>query len=159
MSQTAYSVEAARAFAGLLADPNANAMIHSFANEDAALAAFGLGYAKGTDAETQFKAFAGAGSFAGVLVHRHNTQARQLDGTIGIEQNEVGDMLTLGRVWVETNEAVTAGEPAYVVHTGAGEIGKFRNDTTNAQAVNGRFRSTTAGAGLALLELIEPVVV
>jgi len=168
MSQTDYSLQADRAFAGLLADPNANAMIHSLANEDSALAKFGLGYAAGTDPEKQFQAFTGAASFAGVLVHRHQTEQRAQFGSggsggeTGLQEGEPGDMLTLGRVWVEVDEAVNAGDPAFVRHTGtAADIGKFRNDadTANAQAVNGVFRSTTAGAGLALLELLEPVVV
>ena len=160
MSQTAYSVEAAQAFPGLLADPNANAFIRSLANEDAALAVFGLGYALGTDGATQFAAFSGAGTFAGVLVHRHNTQARELSGTVGIEQDEMGDLLTSGRVWVLTDEAVTAGGAAFVRHT-TSDIGLFRSDVDggDAQAVNGMYLTSTSGSGLVLLQVNEPVVV
>lgn len=160
MSQTSYSIQAPKAFAGLLGDPNSDAHIRSLANEDAALAKFGLGYALGTDPEKQFEAFAAADTFAGVLVHRHQTDQRAQfgsggsGGATGLQQDETGDILTKGRVWVETNEAVVAGEPAFVVNA-VGDFGKFRNDATNAQAVNGVFREV-ASSTLALLELNEP---
>jgi hypothetical protein len=160
MSQTSYSEQAPLAFAGMLADPNSDMHIRSLANEDAALAKFGLGYAQGTDPEKQFEAFAAADTFAGVLVHRHQTEQRAQFGaggtlgTTGLQEGETGDILTKGRVWVETNELVVAGEAAFVVNAVA-DFGKFRNDATNAQAVNGVFRQV-ASASLALLELNEP---
>jgi hypothetical protein len=162
MSQLTYSEQAPAAFAGLLADPNIDAHIRSYANEDVADAVFGLGYAYGTDPEKQFKAFAGGvGAFVGVLAHRHTLQQRGLfttggaGGAAAIAKGEPGDIVTKGRVWVTTNEAVTAGDAAYVVNTGA-DVGKFRQDATNAVAVTGVFRSTVAAAGLALLELNAP---
>lgn len=161
MSQTTYTNQADSAFAGLLADPGRDNFIESKANEDAALAKFGLGYALGTDPEKQFAAFAGAATFAGVLAHRHQSEARALfgaggsGGETGLKQGEIGDVVRRGRVWVETNEAVTAGEAAFVVNAVA-DFGKFRNDATNAQAVNGTFRTSTTAAGLAILELNEP---
>lgn len=160
MSQTSYSIQAPLAFAGLLGDGNADAHIRSLANEDAALAPFGIGYALGTDPETQFEAFAAADTFAGVLAHRHQTEQRAQfgsggsGGATGLQQDEVGDIVTKGRVWVVTNELVVAGEPAFVVNAAA-NFGEFRNDATNAQAVNGVFRQV-ASATLALLELNEP---
>ena len=158
--QTSYTEKAPLAFAGLLGDPNKDAHIRSMANEDAALAKFGLGYALGTDPETQFEAFAAADTFAGVLVHRHQTEQRAQfgsggsGGATGLQEGEVGDIITKGRVWVTTNEAVVAGEPAYVVNAAA-DFGQFRNDNTNAQAVAGVFRQV-ASSTLALLELNEP---
>lgn len=162
MSQTSYEIQAPVAFAGLIADaPGKDMYIESKANEDAALAKFGLGYALGSNPETQFAAFSGAGVFAGVLAYRHQTEQRAQFGTggtggeTGLQQDEVGDLVRKGRVWVETNAAVTAGQAAFVVNA-IGDIGKFRNDATNAQAVAGTFRTSTAGAGLAVLELNEP---
>jgi len=164
MTQTTYNTQAPLAFAGLLGDPNKDAYIRSMTNEDAAVAPFGLGYAEGTDPAVQFAAFSGAGVFAGILAHRHQTQVRAQFGpggtlgTTGIQENEVGDIVTKGRVWVEVDEAVTAGGAVFVRHTTA-DIGKFRTDIDggDAQEVLGAvFRSTTAGAGLALVELNTP---
>lgn len=160
MSQAAYTIQAPLAFPGLLGDPNKDAHIRSLANEDAADAPFGLGYAQGTNPETQFEAFAAADTFSGVLVHRHQSQSRDqfstggAGGATGIKQDEPGDIISKGRVWVVTNELVIAGQPAFVVNAIAG-FGTFRNDATNAQAVQGVFRQV-ASATLALLELNEP---
>lgn len=160
MSQTAYSIQAPRAFPGLLADGNADAHIRSLANDDAADAAFGLGYTEGTDPETQFEAFTGATNFAGVLAHRHQSESRDLftgggaGGGTGVKEGEPGDIVSKGRVWVVTNEQVAAGDDAFVVNA-VGDIGQFRNDNTNAQQVSGVFRAA-ASATLALLELNEP---
>lgn len=164
MSQLTYTEKAASFFAGMLADPNANAYIKGdLANEDAALAKFGLGYMLGTDPEKQFKLPAGAGVFAGVLTHQHATEKRALftaggaGGATGIQQDEPGLIVKVGRVVVEVDEAVTAGDAAFVRHT-TSDFGKFRQDNAAgaAQAVNGVFESTTSGAGLAVLNLNEP---
>jgi FAD/FMN-containing dehydrogenase len=164
MSQTAYTEQAAVAFAGLIADsPGFDMFIQSLANEDVADAAFGLGYFLGTDGEKQFVLPAGsAGTFAGVLAHRHQTEQRGLfttggaGGSTGLKTGEPGDMVRRGRIWVVTGELVAAGDPAFVRHTTA-NFGEFFNDaqTATAQAVNGRF-AAVASATLALLELNEP---
>lgn len=164
MSQTAYTEKAALAFAGMLADsPGFDNFHQSLALEDVADAKFGLGYFLGTKPETQFSLPAGsAGTFAGVLVHRHQTEQRAQfgsggsGGATGLKTGEVGDILRRGRIWVVTGELVIAGEPAFVRHTTA-NFGEFFNDaqTATAQAVNGRFMQV-ASATLALLELNEP---
>ena len=161
MGQISVSIQAPLAFAGLLGDgPGFDYNIQSLANEDTADAKFGLGYALGTNPETQFEAFAAADTFAGVLAHRHQTEQRAQfgsggsGGATGLKTGEVGDLVRSGRVWVVTNELVVAGEAAFVVNAVA-DFGQWRNDSTNAQAVAGRFRQV-ASATLALLELNEP---
>lgn len=161
MSQTSVSIQAPLAFAGLLADgPGKDMFLTSLANEDTADAVFGLGYALGTNPETQFEAFAAADTFAGVLAHRHQTEQRAQfgsggsGGATGLKTGEVGDLVRRGRIWVVTNELVVAGEAAFVVNAVA-DFGQWRNDATNAQAVAGVFRRV-ASATLAELELNEP---
>jgi hypothetical protein len=81
--------------------------------------------------------------------------------------NEVNDMvpiMTKGRVWVTVEGAVTEGSAAFVrFASGAGGsiLGLFRADADSATAVAipngaGIFRTSTTGAGLALLELNLP---
>lgn len=163
MSQTSVSIQAPLAFAGMLADgPGFDNFIHSLALEDAVDAVFGLGYFLGTDPETQFILPAAAGTFAGVLAHRHQTEQRGQfgsggsGGATGLKTGEVGDLVRRGRIWVVTGELVVAGEPAFVRHT-TSNFGEFYNDaqTADAQAVNGVFRRV-ASAILAELELNEP---
>lgn len=164
MSQTSVSIQAPLAFAGLLADgPGKDMFLTSLALEDVVDAVFGLGYFLGTNPETQFILPAGsAGTFAGVLAHRHQTEQRAQfgsggsGGATGLKTGEVGDLVRRGRIWVVTGELVVAGEPAFVRHTTA-NFGEFFNDaqTATAQAVNGVFRRV-ASATLAELELNEP---
>ncbi len=54
--------------------------------------------------------------------------------------------------WVETGVAVTIDEDAYV-DVAIGGIGKFTNVSASNLATGGKFRSTVAAAGLALLEI------
>lgn len=63
-----------------------------------------------------------------------------------------------GEVWVDVEEAVTAGGEAFVRFTdpGALGIGAFRSDADTADAIglpNSKYSSTTAGAGIAKLTL------
>lgn len=155
MSQTSYSIQAADAFAGQLGDPAADAHIRSMANEEASAVEFGLGVVAGTDPEAQFlKPSAGGQTLLGVLVHQHSQEVAES----GLSNGETGGVMSKGRIWVQVDEAVVAGDPVFVRHTGAAAaIGKFRNDadTANADAVpNARF--VKGGSTVALLELNLP---
>ena len=153
MSQTSYPTLPAKAFAGMLADPNANMSSRSLASEDVAKAKFGLGYHLGTDPEKQFLTPAGAGVFAGALAHQHETEKPDAADQ-GLVTGEPGTLLRSGRIWVTTNTLVVAGEAAFLVTSVAGE-GSFRNDATNAVAVAGVF-DEVVDATLALLNLNHP---
>lgn len=142
MSQTSVSIQAPVAFAGLLADPNKGMYSASLANEDAARAKFGLGYFLGTNPETQFKLPAGAaGVLAGALVHSHQTESRGLftaggaGGETGLVTDEPGDLLRQGRIWVPVIGAVTAGLPAWLIHTTA-DFGSWRADAGGVAEVS-----------------------
>lgn len=68
-------------------------------------------------------------------------------------------VLRRGRIWVAVEEAVNAGDQAYVRYSSGGggtQLGAFRKsaDTATAAALKGsRYMTTTTGAGLALLEI------
>jgi hypothetical protein len=168
MSQTAYEIQAARAFAGMLAD-NERPNVISRSNEESSVMKFGRGVIFGTDPENQvlFPSDA-ADLFAGVVIHRHQTQRRELfatggtGGETGLQEGEPGDILRAGRVWVEVEEAVAVGDAVYCRHAdGAGGTieGQFRTDADTASAfevTGAAWVSETAGAGLAILELNLP---
>ena len=154
MSQTSYAIEAGRATAGMLGDTGHDMYHVSRAAEDTAIG-FGLGVIQGTDPETQAKlATATGGTFLGVTLHQHALQDESADGFV---EDEVMTVMRKGRVWVQTNEAVAAGDDVFFVYTGA-DAGKFRNDLTNADQVSAgaEFLAYDSGTGLALLSLNLP---
>lgn len=162
MSQTAYAIEAAVAFEGMLADPAGGPTRRSLsrANEDAAASFFGRGVTYGTDPDTQFALPSATGAeLAGVTVHRHGTQVVTDDG---LAQNEVGELLRGGRIWVLPEDAVTPESDVFWRHTtgGAGEvIGQFRSDADTAQAdqvTNARWLTSGGPATPAMLEINLP---
>jgi hypothetical protein len=82
-----------------------------------------------------------------VSVHRNNEAGEY-------STNEVVDILRKGRIWVETSEAVEADDTAYV-DLAAGN-GKFCDTSTNNLATGGKFKTSVATAGLAVLEINLP---
>ena len=77
-----------------------------------------------------------------------------LAGVVQYNQYEAVSVLRKGQAWVETSLAVVADETAYLDMTGA--IGKFTNSSSGNLATGGKFRSTVAAAGLAVLEINLP---
>lgn len=77
----------------------------------------------------------------------------------GYDNGDLVPVMRSGYVWVETEGAVTEEGAVYARHTANGgntTLGKTRGDTDsgNAAAVpNARFISSTAGAGMALVEV------
>jgi len=134
MSQTAYPIEAAVAFPGMLGEGGKEFSI-SRANEDAVAIGAGRPVVVGTDPETQ-----AAASF---------------------RQNENMEIVRKGRIWVTVEEAVVYGDPVFFRHTVNGPLvpGGWRNDadTTNADAVpEAIFASTAAIDTVALIEINLP---
>lgn len=156
MSQTTYALSPDAAIAGMLGDPNSDAHIRSYANEEATTTPFGLAMVEGTLPEEQvLKPSAASQTFMGVGVHAHGSEDLT---AAGAGTDEMMGILSKGRVWVQVDEAVVAGDPVFFRHTGAAaDIGKFRNDadTANADALPGA-RFVVGGSTLALLELNTP---
>jgi len=66
--------------------------------------------------------------------------------------------ITQGRVWVDVEDAVSDGDGVFVRFQ-AGILGAFRSDTDTGDAVQlpgAVYRSDTAGAGLAVVEINSP---
>jgi len=99
----------------------------------------------------------------GIAPSRVTQDSRFPSGGTAGSTYQIGDTLesiSQGKVWVYVEAAVNAGEQAYVRYaTGTGtQKGAFRNDadTATAAAISARFRTSTSGAGLALLEINLP---
>ena len=144
MSQTSYSVEADRAFAGMLAEfDNTTKSSISRANEESSAVAFGKPVVAGTDPEKQFLLPSGAGdTFLGCTVHRHGTEDPTDDG---IASGENCEILRRGKIWVIAKTAVAYDDDVYWDHTT--NPGTWRNDSTTAVQVPGaKFVVPTSGA-------------
>ena len=157
MSQVgSYTTDASRGLNGLLADSGHDMFIASYAAEGASGLEFGLGVEAGTDAETQVVVYAG-NTFSGVTVKSQVvSETSELASLDGASETDPVGVLRKGRIWVQTNEAVAAGDPVFCVNTGA-DAGKFRNDLANATAVSGAaYMAYDSDRSLALLELNLP---
>jgi hypothetical protein len=159
MSQTTYDLQAPVAFPGLLADNSANEKnTISRALEDATSLAPGKPVVAGTDPDTQCELPSAASQvFLGVSVHHHASQDVEDNG---YAEGEAVEILTQGRIWVTAALAVAPGDDVYYQHTaGTYPAGSWSNvsDSANADLVAAAaWRSTTAGAGLAILEVNNP---
>ena len=148
MSQTNYTIEAALAFAGMIAEGSKTRSI-SRSSEDAVAFEAGRPGVAGTDAETQFVLPTGAGEvFLGVTVHKHGREQMGLAGPLSFQQNENVELLRQGQIWVIVEEAVSVGDPVFFRHTVNGGLvpGGWRTDadTANADQVDGAVFMTDA---------------
>ena len=106
--------------------------------------------------------------FAGVAIFSHAQPndvkydlagiRTEIAGSTGYKAGSSVSVLTEGQIWVETEEAVSVGEPVYVRATaGAGENqGAWRKSSDSGDCIlvpNGRWVRGNTAAGLAVLEL------
>lgn len=150
MSQTTISQYSAAAFAGML-DGVGPKNIRSYAAEEAIPVAYPVKL--GTDAAKEvLKATAGAGVI-GFAIHDH---AREQNGA-GLVQFAATDsvnVLTQGRFWINTSDAVVAGAVANLT-TATGLL----TDAAVAAGIEAftqisvKFITATTGPGLALVEV------
>jgi hypothetical protein len=163
MAQTAYAVDPALGFRGLLADPNFNKFAIPMANGAAAAVGFGIMVRRdATNPVDQFDIFSVTGQEPlGILVHTHAQENPNLAGALGVDQLETASVLRSGRIWVVVEEAIAVTDDVFFRHTaGTGtEIGAFRNDVDTAscdQITNAQWLQGSTGAGVALLEINIP---
>ena len=91
--------------------------------------------------------------FRGIVLSTQTKEQAQGTGVISYPVNSAVNVLRKGMAWVETSEAVNADDTAYVdVDADA----KFCKTSSGNIATGGKFRSTVASAGLALLEINLP---
>lgn len=140
MSQTAYSVDPALAFRGLLGDPNDDSFAIPMANGAAAAQGFGIMVLRdATNPEEQFDIMSAAGQDPlGILVHTQAQENPDLADPLGVDLLEMASVLRRGRIWVRVEEAITVTDGVFFRHTtGSGtEIGAFRNDLDGVAEVS-----------------------
>ncbi len=121
MSQTTYNRVAPDGFAGLFADSGPNRLV-SRALEEVAAIDFGKPLVAGTDKEVQVLLPSATGQdFQGISVHRHNEKTR-FTGAAKAQPDENLDVLRGGRIFVEVEATVVAGDPVAFRHTTAGPL-------------------------------------
>ena len=157
MSQTAYTFQAAEAFAGLLGDTNLLDTV-SRANEEVVDMEFGIGVTAGTLFSQMLLPITTV-PLLGVTAHRHH-EDRSLAGDDGIAASGGNaEVVTKGSVWVHIDQDVTLASGVFVRVAG-GNQGWFRADVdvANAEAVPGARweRPGTAAVGFALLDINLP---
>ena len=148
--QTTVSQYGAAAFKGML-DGIGSKQVRSYAAEEAIPMAYPVKL--GTDKEKEvLKTTSGALSI-GFALH---DQARVQDssGVVQYDQYEQVSVLTQGRLWVETTDAVVAGSVANLTVA----TGKLTDEAVAAgieafTQFTARFVTGTTGAGLAIVEI------
>ena len=112
--------------------------------------AFGLGVDRVDASEAQVHQ--SGGTCIGVALRSHQVENAGLESESSYPALSCLSVMRQGVVWVKVNGAVSAGQAAYCVHTT--DVGQFRADNTNADAVSGAvFESDAASGGLAKLRL------
>jgi len=150
MSQTSYSQIGAVGFKGLL-DGVGPHSIRSYAAEEAIPLAYPVKL--GTTASKEvLKATTAAGA-VGFAIHDH-AREQSSNGTVQYAQYETVSVITQGRFWVMTSDAVVAGSVANL--TVADGTLTDASVTTGIEAFtqfSARFVTATTAAGLAIVEI------
>lgn len=150
MSQTSVSQYGAASFKGML-DGIGSHQIRSYAAEEIIPVAYPVKLGTNKEAEV-LKATAGAGVI-GWALHDHAREQTSA-GVVQYAQYETVSVLTQGRIWVETDDAVVAGATANLKTSN----GKVTDEAVAAgieafTQVSVKFLTGTTGAGLALVEI------
>lgn len=148
--QTSVSQYGAAAFKGML-DGVGPKQVRSYAAEEAIPVAYPVKLGTTKDAEV-LKATAGAGVI-GFALHDH-AREQSSSGVVQYAQYETVSVLTAGRMWVETTDAVVAGATANLTVA----TGKLTDEAVAAgieafTQISVKFVTGTSGAGLALVEI------
>lgn len=157
--QTSVSEAPTAAFQGMLADTGPNNDVASFVNESTSEIPFGVMVMQGT-ADDQCKPLAATtDKLIGIVVHSHAYDKDNELGSTGLKQYVSVGVLRKGRIWVPVEEAVTPASSVLVraVAGGSEVAGAFRDTADSTDCIDisqfARYRSTTTGAGLALVEI------
>lgn len=150
MAQTTISQYGAAGFKGLL-DGVAPHDVRSYAAEEVIPVAYPVQL--GTNPEKQvLKAVTGAGA-VGFALHDH-AREQTAGGVVQYAATETVSVITKGRLWVETTDAVVAGAAANLtVATGKLTDAAVAAGIEAFTKFSATFVSSTSGAGLALVEI------
>ena len=164
--QTTYPILKDQAFEGMMGDGNFVGGRWSAVNV-AADSFFGRACLTVAGAGDEFvQPTTVAGVFFGVLMHTHAVEQSALTiATAGLPQNQPGNIVRRGRIWVVAeDEVTTVNDGVFYRHTSPGAdpefLGRFRTDADTADATaipEAKWLTVTTGAGqLALLEVNLP---
>lgn len=148
--QTTISQYGAAAFKGML-DGIGPKNVRSYAAEEIIPVAYPVRLGTSPDKEV-LKATAGAG-VVGFALHDH-AREQTSDGAVQYAATETVSVLTQGRMWVMTSDAVVAGATANLtVANGTLTDAAVAVGIEAFTQINVRFLTATTGAGLALVEI------
>ena len=162
MPQTTYNTAPAAAFAGLCGDLIDAYKIHKTNGETVAIP-FGIAVTRGaTDNKALLPATA-SDEIVGVVESSFYADNRALTGANGVDAALQMSVILFGTVWVKVEEAVTAGDPAFVrfaANGGNTQKGSFRKsvDSNTARQVKGAKYLTSALSGAYALLLLGPTL-
>ncbi|WP_345820491.1 hypothetical protein ABC766_00305 [Methylobacterium fujisawaense] len=153
--QTSYGPYLTPAFAGMVADMRPNTVISREVEGNVSLP-FGAVTLRGaTDHGCGPFGLANAKGFLGIAVFSASVRptnptlnAYAPAGASSVTGADTAAICTRGPVWVNVAVAVTNGDDAYYDASG-----NITNVSTSNTAMNGKFETTTSGAGLAILVL------
>jgi len=158
--QTSYSVKQAASFAGLIADTYQGKDIVTKVNEDGVIYIGRLVSFDDGDLTAKHPAAAAdiTGKAIGVVAHSHNNQSKNDGLDPNYEIKKPFDVMKKGRIWVKSEDAVTAYNSTVNVRyvAGSGVVGGFLGAAVSMETAvlpNARW-ITSCGAGeLAVLEV------
>lgn len=149
-NQTSYSLQHAKAVAGMVADAEASNTV-SKVNTTAAVIPYGRFVAR--DGDTGMKALLAASVATDVVgVTRYElNRAYTATEALGVPVDRDGSVLTMGAIWVESIGTVAAGSPVFAVVAQGDDTGKAAgaagSGATLAVAVTGAIFAEAAVAG------------
>lgn len=160
--QTSYPSSISRGFPGMLAESTVLRQSLSFVNAEAAAEIpFGVGVVRGTaDNRAVLPAAAGDNlKFLGVVQHAHVYAKPEQLGDTGVKPKQPITVLSRGRILVQVEEAVVAGDRGFMrIAAGAGgtQKGAWRKSADTATAIEilgAVYRTSVAAGELAVLEV------
>lgn len=142
-----------KAFAGLLYGIGPK-IVDSFAVEDAKGIDAGVAVIRGTDTERQVKAASTSGDGAKVIGVTLHTHVEQPATGNYYPAEDVIPVVTKGRIWVKTGDAVKAGDAANVkLADGTFVSTEVSAGTIEALGCGAKFITSCDKAGLAVVEI------
>lgn len=156
-NQTPYTLQHAKAIAGMVADSEVNNSISKL-NNSAQTLQYGRFVAR--DGDTRMMPLAADTTAANVLgVTRYElNRAQGITGDVaGVPPDRDGSILTMGAIYVESIVTAVAGAPAFAVVAQGADTGKVSNaagaTTTLAVAVQGIYAEAATAGQLAKISL------
>jgi hypothetical protein len=171
-AQTTYKFFPSKGVAGGIVNLQPYA-IDSYVNEEPyGVMEYGVGVVPGTT-DKQIKlptSSSTAAQFLGVTVNNRTTEYNIM-GELDIWNKYAVGVMRYGRIYVKVKVAsesggvktytnVATGDPAYMIITGSGNIGRFTNQaglesTPDGVAINARFASAQDENGIAQLDILD----